>query len=96
MEESGVRWNATRYSDNYTDESFLERMVMNANVVKRDMLKRFLHELGDGLPPQKYRDSLPHHDLNAAIFLLESLGIEVEGNESSVEEKGSSLAFFSR
>ncbi|KAK9153554.1 hypothetical protein Sjap_001034 [Stephania japonica] len=27
------------YSDNYTDESFLEGMVMNANVVKRDMLK---------------------------------------------------------
>ncbi|XP_042511265.1 phosphatidylinositol N-acetylglucosaminyltransferase subunit C [Macadamia integrifolia] len=27
------------YDDNYTDESFLEEMVMNANVVKRDMLK---------------------------------------------------------
>ncbi|OVA06480.1 Phosphatidylinositol N-acetylglucosaminyltransferase [Macleaya cordata] len=27
------------YDDNYTDESFLEGMVMNANVVKRDMLK---------------------------------------------------------
>ncbi|XP_043698066.1 phosphatidylinositol N-acetylglucosaminyltransferase subunit C [Telopea speciosissima] len=27
------------YDDNYTDESFLEDMVMNANVVKRDMLK---------------------------------------------------------
>ncbi|WVZ74551.1 hypothetical protein U9M48_022719 [Paspalum notatum var. saurae] len=27
------------YEDNYTDESFLEEMVMNANVVKRDLLK---------------------------------------------------------
>lgn len=27
------------YDDNYTDESFLEEMVMNANVVKRDMMK---------------------------------------------------------
>ncbi|KAJ1410223.1 Phosphatidylinositol N-acetylglucosaminyltransferase subunit C [Sesbania bispinosa] len=27
------------YDDNHTDESFLEGMVMNANVVKRDMLK---------------------------------------------------------
>jgi len=27
------------YDDNYTDESFLEEMVMNANVVKRDLLK---------------------------------------------------------
>ncbi|PIA59315.1 hypothetical protein AQUCO_00400306v1 [Aquilegia coerulea] len=27
------------YDDNYTDESFLEGMVMNANVVKRDILK---------------------------------------------------------
>ncbi|KAF6147098.1 hypothetical protein GIB67_036817 [Kingdonia uniflora] len=27
------------YDDNYTDESFLEGMVMNANLVKRDMLK---------------------------------------------------------
>ncbi|KAF8402693.1 hypothetical protein HHK36_010781 [Tetracentron sinense] len=27
------------YDDNYSDESFLEDMVMNANVVKRDMLK---------------------------------------------------------
>ncbi|KAJ7963646.1 Phosphatidylinositol N-acetylglucosaminyltransferase subunit C like [Quillaja saponaria] len=27
------------YDDNHTDESFLEDMVMNANVVKRDMLK---------------------------------------------------------
>ncbi|KAF8394936.1 hypothetical protein HHK36_018875 [Tetracentron sinense] len=27
------------YDDNYTDESFLEEMVMNANVMKRDMLK---------------------------------------------------------
>ncbi|KAJ7960916.1 putative Phosphatidylinositol N-acetylglucosaminyltransferase subunit C [Quillaja saponaria] len=27
------------YNDNYTDESFLEGMIMNANVVKRDMLK---------------------------------------------------------
>ncbi|XP_020084190.1 phosphatidylinositol N-acetylglucosaminyltransferase subunit C [Ananas comosus] len=27
------------YADNYTDDSFLEEMVMNANVVKRDLLK---------------------------------------------------------
>uniref|UniRef100_A0A0D3F7R7 Phosphatidylinositol N-acetylglucosaminyltransferase subunit C n=1 Tax=Oryza barthii TaxID=65489 RepID=A0A0D3F7R7_9ORYZ len=27
------------YDDNHTDESFLEEMVMNANVVKRDLLK---------------------------------------------------------
>ncbi|XP_062219700.1 phosphatidylinositol N-acetylglucosaminyltransferase subunit C isoform X2 [Phragmites australis] len=27
------------YDDNYTDESFLEEMVMNASVVKRDLLK---------------------------------------------------------
>ncbi|KAL5710509.1 hypothetical protein ACHQM5_021061 [Ranunculus cassubicifolius] len=27
------------YDDNYTDDSFLEGMVMNANVVKRDILK---------------------------------------------------------
>ncbi|KAF5737986.1 Phosphatidylinositol N-acetylglucosaminyltransferase subunit C putative isoform 1 [Tripterygium wilfordii] len=27
------------YDDNYTDETFLEDMVMNANVVKRDLLK---------------------------------------------------------
>lgn len=27
------------YDDNYTDESFLEEMVMNANVVRRDLLK---------------------------------------------------------
>ncbi|CAL5020825.1 unnamed protein product [Urochloa decumbens] len=27
------------YDDNYTDETFLEEMVMNANVVKRDLLK---------------------------------------------------------
>ncbi|KAL5978174.1 hypothetical protein ACLOJK_029291 [Asimina triloba] len=27
------------YDDNHTDESFLEDMIMNANVVKRDMLK---------------------------------------------------------
>ncbi|KAF5749810.1 putative phosphatidylinositol N-acetylglucosaminyltransferase subunit C isoform X2 [Tripterygium wilfordii] len=27
------------YDDNHTDETFLEDMVMNANVVKRDMLK---------------------------------------------------------
>ncbi|KAL5207190.1 hypothetical protein ABZP36_031625 [Zizania latifolia] len=27
------------YHDNYTDDSFLEEMVMNANVVKRDLLK---------------------------------------------------------
>ncbi|CAD5165757.1 phosphatidylinositol N-acetylglucosaminyltransferase subunit C-like [Musa acuminata AAA Group] len=27
------------YDDNYTDESFLEEMVMNANVVKRDLWK---------------------------------------------------------
>ncbi|XP_021904821.1 phosphatidylinositol N-acetylglucosaminyltransferase subunit C [Carica papaya] len=27
------------FDDNHTDESFLEEMVMNANVVKRDMLK---------------------------------------------------------
>ncbi|ERN09714.1 hypothetical protein AMTRI_Chr08g202240 [Amborella trichopoda] len=27
------------YDDNYTDESFLEAMVMNSNVVKRDLLK---------------------------------------------------------
>ncbi|XP_010941066.1 phosphatidylinositol N-acetylglucosaminyltransferase subunit C [Elaeis guineensis] len=27
------------YDDNYTDESFLEAMVMNANVVKRDLFK---------------------------------------------------------
>ncbi|KAK8945456.1 hypothetical protein KSP40_PGU000072 [Platanthera guangdongensis] len=30
------------YDDNYTDESFLEGMVMNANVVKRDFLKVML------------------------------------------------------
>ncbi|MQM16285.1 hypothetical protein Taro_049241 [Colocasia esculenta] len=30
------------YDDNYTDESFLEDMVMNANVVKRDFLKVML------------------------------------------------------
>ncbi|KAG6510797.1 hypothetical protein ZIOFF_028835 [Zingiber officinale] len=30
------------YDDNYTDESFLEEMVMNANVVKRDMPKVML------------------------------------------------------
>lgn len=30
------------YDDNYTDESFLEDMVMNANVVKRDLLKVML------------------------------------------------------
>ncbi|KAM3754940.1 hypothetical protein ACB098_02G001300 [Castanea mollissima] len=28
-----------RFDDNHTDDSFLEGMVMNANVVKRDMLK---------------------------------------------------------
>uniref|UniRef100_A0A453P450 Phosphatidylinositol N-acetylglucosaminyltransferase subunit C n=1 Tax=Aegilops tauschii subsp. strangulata TaxID=200361 RepID=A0A453P450_AEGTS len=27
------------YDDNYTDDSFLEEMVMNANVVKRDFLR---------------------------------------------------------
>lgn len=27
------------YDDNYTDDSFLEGMVMNANVVKRDLMK---------------------------------------------------------
>ncbi|KAF3556836.1 hypothetical protein F2Q69_00017337 [Brassica cretica] len=27
------------YNDNYTDETFLEEMVMNANVVRRDLLK---------------------------------------------------------
>ncbi|XP_039126789.1 phosphatidylinositol N-acetylglucosaminyltransferase subunit C [Dioscorea cayenensis subsp. rotundata] len=27
------------YDDNYTDETFLEELVMNANVVKRDILK---------------------------------------------------------
>lgn len=27
------------YDDNHTDESFLEGTVMNASVVKRDMLK---------------------------------------------------------
>ncbi|KAA8539697.1 hypothetical protein F0562_026389 [Nyssa sinensis] len=27
------------FDDNHTDDSFLEDMVMNANVVKRDMLK---------------------------------------------------------
>ncbi|KAG8060248.1 hypothetical protein GUJ93_ZPchr0002g23848 [Zizania palustris] len=27
------------YHDNYTDDSFLEEMVMNANVIKRDLLK---------------------------------------------------------
>lgn len=27
------------YDDNYTDETFLEEMVMNANVVRRDLLK---------------------------------------------------------
>ncbi|XP_057952337.1 phosphatidylinositol N-acetylglucosaminyltransferase subunit C-like isoform X2 [Malania oleifera] len=30
------------FDDNYTDESFLEDMVMNANVVKRDMFKVML------------------------------------------------------
>ncbi|KAL1215401.1 Phosphatidylinositol N-acetylglucosaminyltransferase subunit C [Cardamine amara subsp. amara] len=27
------------YDDTYTDESFLEEMVMNANVVRRDLVK---------------------------------------------------------
>ncbi|KAI4367880.1 hypothetical protein MLD38_016503 [Melastoma candidum] len=30
------------YGDNYTDDSFLEDLVMNANVVKRDMVKVML------------------------------------------------------
>ncbi|GFP82668.1 putative phosphatidylinositol n-acetylglucosaminyltransferase subunit c [Phtheirospermum japonicum] len=30
------------FDDNYTDESFLEQMIMNANVVKRDLLKVML------------------------------------------------------
>lgn len=30
------------YDDNYTDDSFLEDMVMNCNVVKRDLLKVML------------------------------------------------------
>ncbi|XP_020693873.1 phosphatidylinositol N-acetylglucosaminyltransferase subunit C isoform X2 [Dendrobium catenatum] len=30
------------YDDNYTDDSFLEGMVMNANVVKRDLFKVML------------------------------------------------------
>lgn len=32
----------TGFDDNFTDESFLEGMVMNANVVKRDLLKVML------------------------------------------------------
>ncbi|KAH1219858.1 Phosphatidylinositol N-acetylglucosaminyltransferase subunit C [Glycine max] len=32
------------YDDNHTDESFLEGMVMNASVVKRDMLKVFFSD----------------------------------------------------
>ncbi|CAA6668933.1 unnamed protein product [Spirodela intermedia] len=33
------------YDDNYTDESFLEDMVMNANVVKRDLKKVMLDSI---------------------------------------------------
>ncbi|KAM7254343.1 hypothetical protein ACFE04_032025 [Oxalis oulophora] len=33
------------YDDNHTDESFLEEMVMNANVVKRDILKVMLDSI---------------------------------------------------
>lgn len=33
------------YDDNYTDDSFLEAMVMNANVVKRDLLKVMLDSI---------------------------------------------------
>ncbi|ONK73472.1 uncharacterized protein A4U43_C04F31910 [Asparagus officinalis] len=33
------------YDDNYTDESFLEDMVMNANVVKRDFLRVMLDSI---------------------------------------------------
>nr|KYP68030.1 hypothetical protein KK1_021647 [Cajanus cajan] len=33
------------YDDNHTDESFLEGMVMNASVVKRDMLKEYKFEI---------------------------------------------------
>ncbi|KAL6979475.1 hypothetical protein U1Q18_021137 [Sarracenia purpurea var. burkii] len=33
------------FDDNHTDESFLEDMVMNANVVKRDMLKVMLNSV---------------------------------------------------
>lgn len=33
------------YDDNYTDDSFLEAMVMNANVIKRDLLKVMLDSI---------------------------------------------------
>lgn len=33
------------YDDNYTDDSFLEEMVMNANVVKRDLSKVMLDSI---------------------------------------------------
>ncbi|KAI4332126.1 hypothetical protein L6164_017060 [Bauhinia variegata] len=33
------------FADNHADESFLEQMVMNASVVKRDMLKFDDHDL---------------------------------------------------
>ncbi|KAK4274963.1 hypothetical protein QN277_018116 [Acacia crassicarpa] len=35
----------TGYGDNYTDESFLEGMVTNASVVKRDMIKVMLDSI---------------------------------------------------
>lgn len=47
--ESSTQWRKVAYGgmqpgydDNYTDDSFLEDMVMNANVVKRDMLRVML------------------------------------------------------
>jgi phosphatidylinositol N-acetylglucosaminyltransferase subunit C len=38
------------YDDNYTDESFLEEMVTNANAVKRDLLKVMV----DSVPISQY------------------------------------------
>ncbi|KAL1324556.1 hypothetical protein AAHE18_13G099100 [Arachis hypogaea] len=43
------------FDDNHTDESFLEGMVMNANVVRRDMLK-FAGFCQCGLPLLAYTD----------------------------------------
>ncbi|KAI9125120.1 hypothetical protein K1719_003736 [Acacia pycnantha] len=37
----------TGYGDNYTDESFLEGMVTNASVVKRDMIKVIVEKLSE-------------------------------------------------
>ncbi|GAU43933.1 hypothetical protein TSUD_135810 [Trifolium subterraneum] len=45
------------YDDSHTDETFLEGMVMNASVVKRDMLKVML-------------DSVPFLNIYALLLLL--------------------------